>query len=309
MPIAYSYAVEEGVSSLAEGIWTAVSGANAKIRVIDTVSNNLANVDTLAFKKDRQTFKEYLTVLERDPNHTEIPRGPITDKEFYPLDGRDQTYVVNDGTYTNFKQGNLKVTKSPLDIALEGPGFLEVNTPYGSRLTRQGSLKVNSSGQLVTLEGYQVLASKAGGLASAQPDAAAQSGQGRQLTQGGVAIEQNLARVIQLPKVGSNVFINELGEIHFGDQLIAKLNIVEVRDRTKLRKQGDRLFESTDPNNVNPVSENTTVHQGMLETSNVNPVEEMANLIKAHRGYEADLKSIRTYDSLMGKVSNDLGKL
>ena len=294
---------------MAEGIWTAVSGAKARINTIDSVSNNLANVNTDGFKKDRQTFKEYLTVLERDPNHTEIPRGPITDKEFYPLDGRDQSFVMNDGTYTDFRQGNLKVTKSPLDLAIEGPGFLEVDTPNGVRLTRQGSLKVNANGQLVTSQGAPVLASQAGGLATAQPAAVVQSGQGGQLTQGGVAIGQNSARIIQLPEVKSNVFINQKGEIYMGDQYVATLSVVEPEDPTQLHKEGAGLFVNRNPNNVIVTSPNSIIHQGMIETSNVNPVEEMTKLIQAHRGYEADLKAIRTYDSLMDKVSNDLGKL
>ncbi len=300
---------------MAEGIWTAVSGANAKTRVIDSVANNLANVDTLGFKKDMPTFKEYMTILERDPNHTEIPRGPIKDKELYPLDGRDQSQVVNDGTYTNFRPGTLRVSRNPLDLALDGPGFLEVSTPNGIRLTRQGSLKVSPSGQLVTTEGYPVLAYQAGGLALAQPVTAVQPGQGGLLTQGGVAAESGLtpatiqARAIQLDGVKPNIYITEAGELFSGDQLLAKLSVVEVADPRTLKKQGDRLFEPTAATQELPSSERTRVLQGMLETSNVNPVEEMTQLIGAHRGYEADLKAMRAYDDMMGKVSNDLGKL
>jgi flagellar basal-body rod protein FlgG len=157
-----------GESKLASGIWTSVSGAASQAQAVDIISNNLANADTPAFKKDAAEFKEYLSVKERENGVQDIPRGPIKDKEFYPLDGRDQSFVIVDGTFTNFKQGNLRVTNSPLDVAMDGPGFLEVSTPNGVRYTRQGSLKLAMDGRLVTNEGYPVLSSQPGGLA-AQP--------------------------------------------------------------------------------------------------------------------------------------------
>ncbi|MGK5087212.1 flagellar hook-basal body complex protein, partial [Bdellovibrionota bacterium FG-2] len=139
---------------MATGMWTAVSGAVAQQQNVDVVANNLANADTLGFKKDAPTFKEYLASVERNHDGGDVPRGMIKEKEFYLLDGKDQAMVINDGTYTNFKQGNLKVTQAPLDVALDGPGFLEVSTPAGIRYTRQGSLKMAMDGRLVTSEGY-----------------------------------------------------------------------------------------------------------------------------------------------------------
>src|SRR5262249_17453419 len=146
------------------------------------------------------------------------------DKDFYPLDGRDQAYVVVDGTYTDFRQGNLRVTNSPLDVALDGPGFLEVSTPQGVRYTRQGSLKLAMDGRLVTSDGNPVLASQPGGLA-AQP-ANAQLGKGGLTTQGGVAVGRNpaadAARFINLRDRGTRFSINESGDIYAGEELIAK---------------------------------------------------------------------------------------
>ncbi|MGZ3708801.1 MAG: flagellar hook-basal body protein, partial [Bdellovibrionota bacterium] len=289
------------------------AGATAQQQHVDVIANNLANSDTLGFKKDLPTFKEYLAVTERD-NHpvADIPRGPIKDKEFYPLDGRDQAFVVTDGTYTNYRQGNLRVTQSPLDVAMDGPGFIEVSTPSGIRFTRQGSLKVATDGRLVTTEGYPVLTAQPGGLAAAPPATGTQQpGQGGpDLTQGGVGAGSAVAaRFINLKDRPRTITISGQGDIYSGDELLGKLSIVEFNDVRRLKKYGGELFENRDPNNFNTGRQITQVRQGVLETSNVNPVEEMTNLINANRMFEHDLKAMKTYGDMMAREVNDIGKL
>jgi flagellar basal-body rod protein FlgF len=279
---------------LASGIWTAASGAAAQALAVDTIANNLANADTLGFKKDITTFKEYLATLERDHPVTDIPRGPVKDKDFYPLDGRDQSFVVTNGTYTNFQQGGLRVTHGPLDLALDGPGFFEVSTPNGPRFTRQGTLKIAQDGRLVTSEGHPVLASQPAGLAA---------------TQGGVATQNDAARFISLRDRPGTITINSVGELRVGDDLVAKLSVVEFQDNNKLRKSGGQLFENMDPQNFSTFPQRSVVHQGVLEISNVNPVEEMTQMLKAQRLFEQDMKALRTYGELLGKEANDIGKL
>lgn len=309
---------------MASGMWTAVSGASAQAQSVDVVSNNLANMDTLGFKKDLPTFKEYLSSIERERAPREVPRGPIKEKDFFQLEGRDQAFVVVDGTYTNFKPGTLRVTQAPLDFALDGPGFFEVSTPSGVRYTRQGSLKMATDGRLVTREGYPVLAVQPGGLAIAPPATTVQPGQGGLPTQGGVAAELGLPpgaqagspqdpnvvrRMINLRDRNTNLSVNDSGEIFAGEELVAKLNVVEFVDPRKLRKTGGQLFENPDTTNVSGLSQQTVVRQRVLETSNVNPAEEMTNLIKANRLFEHDLKTIKTFSELMGKEANEIGKL
>jgi flagellar basal-body rod protein FlgG len=293
---------------VATGLWTSAAGAAAQAQSIDIVANNLANVDTLGFKKDAPTFKEYLSVVERDHDGGDIPRGPIKEKEFYPLDGRDQAYVVMDGTYTNFKPGTIRVTQSPLDVALDGPGFLEVSTPNGIRYTKQGSLKMAMDGRLVTSEGYPVLSASPLGVAGVPPQAAnvnAQPGQGGLATQGGVAAE----RFINLRDRTGALSITQGGDLYMGEDLVAKLSVSEFQDPRKLRKVGSALFENKDLNAPGAPAQHTTLRQGMVETSNVNPIEEMTNLIKGQRLFEHDLKAMKTYDSLLQKEANDIGKL
>lgn len=285
----------------------------AQAQAVESVSNNLANQATKGFKRDDPTFKEYLSLYEREHPNLDIPRAPIKDKDFYPINGRDQSFVVVDGTYTNFKQGSLDVTQAPLDLALDGPGFFEVHTPSGVRYTRQGSFKVAMDGRLVTSEGYPVLSAQPGGLATALPGVAVQPGQGWPSTQGGVVAGQPqpdvTARYINLRDLGPNLTISEKGEIYSGDQPVADLSVVEFQDRNQLRKQGGLLFENTNPANRTPAVVQTRVRQGMLEGSNVNPAEEMTKLIQAHRMYESNLKAMKTTDEMMAKEVNELGKL
>ncbi len=278
-------------------MWTSVSGAAAQAQSVDTVANNLANADTLAFKKDAPAFKEYLATLEREHAPGDIPKGPVKDADFYPLDGKDQAFVVTEGTYTNFRAGTLRVTQNPLDVALDGPGFIEVSTPAGPRFTRQGSLKLGADGRLVTAEGNPVLAEAAGGIAGAQAGVAPPAGQAA-----------DVARFINLKDMGTHFTINSVGEIYAGNELVAKMNVVEFKDLNKLRKVGAAMFENKDATNLK-IADRTQVRQGVVETSNVNPIEEMTNLIKANRLFEHDLKAMKTYGELLQKEATDIGKL
>lgn len=292
---------------LASGIWPSVSGAAAQAQNVETVANNLANADTLGFKKDTTAFREYLAVKEREHFAQDIPRGSITNKDLYPLDGRDQAFVVVDGTYTDFRQGNLRVTQNPLDVAVDGKGFFEVSTPQGNRYTRQGSFHISPQGRLETVDGFPVLASQPGGLAAPQPAADAlaqqQSVQGR-------SPASDAARFINLRDRGTHFSINSLGEIYASDgDLIAKLNVVEFGDTRQLRKSGGNLFSNPAPANISTQPLSTVVRQGVLETSNVNPIEEMTKLISANRLFEHDLKAMKTYGEMMSREANDIGKL
>lgn len=298
--------VEFRGNSLATGMWTSVSGAAAQAQAVETVANNLANVDTNGFKKDVPAFKEYLSSVEREHDRPSIHIGPIKDKDLNLLYDRDQSHVIVHGNYTSFKQGPMKVTKAPLDIAIEGPGLIEVSTPQGIKYTRHGSFKLAVDGRLITNEGYSVLSARAGGLAGSAPGAlgavSAPDGEG--------ATDASLAsRFINLKDRG-NVSINEKGEIYSGADLMGQFSFVEFQDPKLLQKTGLQYFVNTMPEK-NTVKEavNSKIHQGMIEGSNVNPVEEMTNLIKANRLFEHDLKVMKTFGDIMGREANDIGKL
>jgi flagellar basal-body rod protein FlgF len=140
-----------------KGIYSAVSGAMAQSSRLDTIANNLANVNTTSFKKDRQVFSEYLAANEKPQDVIQAPRIPASVESFYDMQGGDTAYVNPAGTYTNFEQGALKSTGSAMDMAIEGKGFFEVLTPQGVRWTRNGSLQIDGNGRLTTKEGFPVL--------------------------------------------------------------------------------------------------------------------------------------------------------
>jgi len=174
---------------------------------------------------------------------------------------------------------------------------------------------VDTDGILVTKEGNPVLSFK-NNQQEAQPALAVQPIQGRNLTQGGVAAEQISeeeiqARKINLKDVGNRaaLSISENGELYNGPDLIGKLSIVEFKDSKGLRKDRSLGFINPHLDNKKENAERTRIHQGMLETSNVNPAEEMVKLIQSHRLYELNLKGMKAYDQLLDKQVNEVGKL
>lgn len=264
----------------AKGIYTALSGAMAQSQRLDTISNNMANASTTAFKKDKQTFHEYVTANEKPPSVMTVPRITATVDSFYDMQGGDKAYVDARGTYSDFSQGALKNTGGTFDVAIEGQGFFEVGTPSGARLTRNGSFKLNTNGQLVNNEGLPIL----------------KEGQG-----------DPAQRTIQIS--GRNITIGYSGEIYDGENQIGKLAIIDVENKDVLQKQGSSLYQLK-PNyqaQVKP-AQDFKLHQGFLEMSNVNVVDEMTDMISAARTFESTRNAIKAFDSMDEKLVNVVPK-
>ena len=265
-----------------KGIFTALSGALAQTTKIDTIANNIANVNTTGFKKDQQTFSEYLTAFEKEPEVIGIPRTPASIEEFYSTNGGDKSFVDASGTYTNFEQGSLKNTGNKLDVALDGAGFFEVNTPAGVRLTRAGNFTVDGDGQLVTKDGHPVLME---GDNSAAPE----------------------ERTVRFSGKNS-VSISDGGEVFDGDQKIGKISLVNVKNPDSLQKVGNNYygFKSNMAPEITSVAV-PSLKQGFVETSNVNIVNEMTEMIMAQRVFEGTQKAIHAYDGMADKLINVVG--
>lgn len=269
---------------MSKGIFTAVSGAIAQTTRLDTIANNLANVNTPGFKRDSQVFQEYLASYEKEPNAVEVPRVPASIESFYDMQGGDKSYVDAAGTFTDFSQGGLRATGNPLDIAIEGEGLLEVLTPAGPRLTRAGGLTIDGEGALVTKQGYPVL--RDGGLG-----------------------QDPAGRVIRVGGQGQ-VTISHAGEVFEGGENLGRLSVLTVGNPDALAKTGNNLFAFKE--NMNPelaVARDVKVHQGFLEGSNVNIIQEMTDMIAATRVFESTQKAIQAYDSMTQKAVNDVPKL
>lgn len=270
-----------------KGIFTALSGALAQTQKIDTIANNIANVNTTGFKKDQQTFNEYLTALEKDQDVMQVPRVPASIESFYDMNGADKGFVNAAGTFTNFEQGSLKHTGGQLDVAIEGQGFFEISTPDGVRLTRAGNFSIDASGQLVNKDGHAVLMQLPEGV-----DAES------------VPLEQ---RIVKFSGTKPGV-INDLGEIMDGEQKVGQLSVVDVKNPESLHKIGNNNFIFKP--NMTPQFEtlkNPNLKQGFLETSNVNIIQEMTDMIMAQRIFEGTQKAISTYDTMADKLINQVG--
>ncbi len=279
---------------MSKGLWPAISGSIAQSERLDVIANNLANVDTAAFKRDQVAFQAVMSSAVTAAMKEDIPRKLYTEKDFHKLDGADSAYVAVEGTFTDFTQGRTKVTGNPLDIVLEGKGMFEVLSPQGLRYTRQGSLKLNPEGTLVTTEGFPVLSP--GGI----PEAGAPP----------VPREELLGRAIRLdPAVKGQVTITADGRIYQEKTEVGQIAVTEFVDPKLLTKEGSSLFRNETPANISQDASTTNVRQGMLETSNVNAIAEMTELLKATRLFEANEKVVRTYGELESRAVNDLGKL
>lgn len=267
-----------------KGIYTALSGALAQTTKIDTIANNIANVNTTGFKKDQQTFSEYLTNFEKDPEVINVPRVPASIENFYDTGGGDKSFVDAAGTYTNFEQGSLRNTGGKLDVAIDGAGFFEVSTPSGVRLTRAGNFTIDGDGQLVTKDGHAVLLE-------------------------GENLEGPEERTVRFSGK-AQVSISDGGEVFDGDQRLGKLSLVNVKNQDCLQKVGNNYygFKSNMAPEITSVKV-PNLKQGFIETSNVNVVNEMTEMIMAQRVFEGTQKAIHAYDSMADKLINVVGSV
>ncbi len=267
-----------------KGIYSALSGALAQSSRLDTIANNIANVNTPAFKRDQQVFNEYLTANEKPPSVIQVPRIPASIESFYDMQGGDKSFVDASGTFTDFAQGGIKTSGNPFDFAIEGQGFFEIATPSGTKLSRNGSFTVDGLGQLVNKEGYPVLMSAPPGTDSSQ-------------------------RVLRL-EAGASVNVTENGSVYQNNELIGQISLVNVNNPDSLQKVGNSLYSfkpNMDPE-ITPVN-GSTIRQGALETSNVNIVREMTDMITASRVFESTQKAISAYDSMNEKLVNVVPKV
>jgi len=236
------------------GLYAALSGNLAAMKRLDVLSNNLANVNTPGFKKDRMTFESLLMAS------TSAANG-------------DQPVLANNTFFTDFSAGPVKQTGNTLDLALEGDGFFVVNTPQGPAYTRQGTFQRDSSGKLVTRDGYEVAGSGA------------------------------------LVLNGSKVEIDAKGVVQVDGAQVGTLQVVDFPKPYALQKIGDGLFVPADPQVVPQPVAKSAVRQGFLEESNVNVVMEMAQLIETNRFFETCQKVVQGYDNVAAKAANEIGKV
>ncbi|MCH5294857.1 MAG: flagellar basal-body rod protein FlgF [Treponema sp.] len=256
------------------GWYIGASGMTAQQNRLDAISNNLANVDTTGFKRDIPVSKEFSGLLLRRTNADGVYRTPFGSADAAPIIGRLGIGVETNELYTSFEQGSLKTTDMGTDMALGSEGFFVVSTPDGERYTRNGNFILGKEGILLTKDGYPLLG------------------------------ENGPIRVSD-----DKFFVSPDGMIYNRDDnaLVDRIKIVRFDNERYLKKQGDSLWRAGDisgPAHVAEGDERPRVIQGYLETSNVNVVNEMVQMIEVNRAYEANQKSVQTEDSLMDTLWN-----
>ena len=235
-----------------EGLYTAAAGMAAQQQRMDNLANDVANVNTSGYKHVRTGFRDLV----------------------YGQTGRGAAGTVTAGAGSasqivgrSFAQGALRQTGRPLDIALQGPGFLQVRTPQGQlALTRDGSLDVTTSGQLVTSSGAQVV-----------PPINFPTG-------------TNLDDVSVAPD----------GAITAGTRRIGQLTVVDVAAPQALTSVGDNLFVANAQSGGPQRAAATTFAGGSLEASNVELSDAMVDMMDSQRAYQLASKAIEQQDQMMG---------
>ena len=211
-------------------------------RLQHVVANNLANANTDAFKADRMTA--------------------------HLLAGSESLIPVQE---TDFQQGALRETGRPLDLALDGPGFLVVQTENGERLTRSGSLRLDQVGQVIDSLGAPVLGQE-----------------------GPIVL------------TGNSVEVLHDGSVLLDGAVVDRLRIETVSDPSTLLKEGHGRFVpagATEPVAV----EQVRVHQGSVEEANLDPILSMVDLVRIQRAYTANVDVLKAMDDVLGSITKDVG--
>ena len=258
-----------------KSIYTPVSGALTQERVLEVISNNLANMNTAGFKGDHVGFE----VLLPEPNKRyQDPLPPANYKvdleKMMPLRGNEVAYVGVSEIKRDETQGPAISTSNPTDMMVEGKGMFVVQTPEGTRYTRNGNFSLSPEGVLTTKAGDPVLGQK-----------------------GHVAVRSGQFEV------------NTLGEVYQDGRMVDRLQVMEFSEQANLERVGDNYFIfGGSPDQMQP-GQNYGVRQGYIEGSNVNAVKNLTAMILAHRSYEAYQKAVSNFDQMMEKSSNSIGEI
>jgi flagellar basal-body rod protein FlgG len=257
-------------------LWTAASGMVGQQFNIDTISNNLANVNTTGFKQNRADFEDLLYQTLR------VAGTPATEVTLVPTGIQVGHGVRPAATQKIFTQGALQATGNVTDLALEGEGFFRVLQYDGSyAYTRDGSFKVDATGQLVTSNGYRVM-----------PEIILPEGFIRET----LAVSQDGRVTVKMAGLDDPIEVGQMEVYRFinpaGLQAIGE-NLFRVTNATGEVIAGRPGFDGMGK-----------VVQNFLEMSNVSVVKEMVNMIVAQRAYEINSKAIQTSDSMLATANS-----
>ena len=253
-------------------MYSALFGALSNEHRMNSISNNLANVNTTGYKRDLLAFRDTFLMYAHD--QIMEPQVHLKSEKLFPepqhLSRARIAYVK-----TDFEQGSLKITGAPFDVAIAGDGFFKVRTPEGDYYTRNGHFLMTQDGMLVTAQGFPVLGE---------------------------------ADTITLPPGVKNFTVAESGEIYGDGVLLGQIGLFDVDNRLNLEKLGGNMYRARPGSEVAEVEATGYMTQGFLEVSNVNPVYEMVNMIEAQRQFEAYAKVMQTTDTIDKETVTKVGR-
>ncbi|MBV6477117.1 MAG: flagellar basal-body rod protein FlgG [Rhodocyclaceae bacterium] len=254
-------------------LWIAKTGLDAQQTQLDVTSNNLANVSTNGFKRARAVFEDLLYQTLRQPGasssaQTQIPSGLQIGTGVRPV-----------ATERIFTQGNLTQTGNSLDIAIQGEGFFQIQMPDGTlAYTRDGAFQKDSQGQIVTANGYPLSPA--------------------------ITIPSNAQSI----SIGTDGVVTVLQSGSSTPVQVGQVQLASFVNSGGLQSMGQNLFlETASSGTATPNTPGTNgvglLNQGYVETSNVNAVEELVNLITTQRAYELNSRAIQTSDQMLARLT------
>lgn len=254
-------------------LWIAKTGLDAQQTNMDVISNNLANVSTNGFKRQRAVFEDLLYQTIRQP-------GAMTSEQTNAPSGLQiGTGVRPVATERLYSQGNLAQTNGTRDVAIKGQGFFHVQLPDGTdAYTRDGSFQMDQNGQLVTSSGFQIVPA--------------------------IILPETTKKVM----VGRDGIVSVEIEGSPAPQQVGQLTLTTFINDSGLESVGENLYLETASSgapteNAPGINGAGLLYQGYVETSNVNVAEELVNMIQTQRAYEINSKAISTSDQMLQKLT------
>ncbi len=258
-------------------LYTAATGMESLQQKLDVIANNLANVNTTAFKRDRCNFED---LFYRDIT---LPGIQDSSGQHTPLGVQTGLGSRVESTQTDITQGAFQTTNQPLDMAIQGDGYFQVTDPSGQTLyTRSGNMSLNANGQLVI---------------------------------GSATTGRLLDPTITVPQDYLNISISPQGQVSVqqpGSTTMQQIGVIQMArfiNPQGLLKLGENLYSQTDASgNATQGVPGTqgfgTIQQNVLEASNVQPVQELIDLITTQRAFELNSQAIQTGDQILQDVNN-----
>ena len=264
------------------GLYSACSAMLVQESNLDVVTNNLANVDTMGFRKRVSANAEFSALMDRLEKISEDGETKIMTYPPFTMNWKGKQVIggmalanIYSQSYMDTRPGIIKTTDAPFDAVIDGPGFFAVQDGAGNTYyTREGNFLVGADGNLVTDDGMTL------------------QGEG-----GPIAVEE-----------ASSAYIANDGQVFADGEAVGQITLYTFENPTYLRQVGKNCLAPNDDSGAPVPVEDVRLLTGALESSNVSVVEEMVRMIEAQRAYEGASKALMTHDEETGKLITSFGR-